>query len=453
VTRKTVSMSGLKFMCAALLALAILAIAHAPASAINIQKVKSPGGIEAWLVEDHSIPLISARFAFRGGAANDPAGKEGVSNFLSGMLDEGAGDLDSQAFQQQLNDHSIQMSFETGRDWFSGRLRTLTENRDKAFGLLALALTKPRFDPKPLQRIRDQLIIEMRRNEQSPNYLASRAWMRAAFGNHVYGRPVNGTAKTLAAITADDLKAAADTLFRKKEMKIAVVGDIDAKTLAGLLDDTFGGLKMPLALTSVPDVEVAGGGVVKLIEMKIPQTVIQFGSKGLKRNDKDFIPAYIVNYILGGGGFSSRLYEEIREKRGLVYSVYSYLVPYKQAGLLMGGAATGNKTVGEALTVIREQIKRLADEGPTAKELDAAKTYLTGSFALRFDTGNKIAGQLIGLQTGDLGADYIDKRNGLINAVTLEDVKRVARRLLDADDLIVTLVGKPENVKLQKTGG
>lgn len=437
----------------ALLGFAIVLLVVWPAQAVEIKRVKSASGIEAWLVEEHSIPLVTVRFAFHGGGVNDPAGRSGLANLLAGTLDEGAGEMTSQAFQSRLKELAMRLSFSAGRHWFSGRLQTLTENRDQAFEMLRLALTAPRFDKTPVERVRGQILTGIRNSATDPRKIAGRTWMSAAFKDHVYARPLSGTADDVKAITADDLRTQAKALLRRDGLMIAVVGDIDEKTLARLLDEVFGTFPEKRVFAPVPEATVSSEPVVKITEMDVPQTVIQFGIAALKRNDKDFIPAYILNHILGGGGFTSRLYGEIREKRGLVYSVYSYLNPLERAGLFVGGAATRNRNVAKTIALVRSEIERMAEHGPTPAELKDAKTYLTGSYALRFDSSAKIASQLLGIQMNSLGIDYIDRRNGLIEAVTLEDVRRAARRFLKADNLIITLVGKPEGVTPVNSGG
>ena len=424
-----------------------LSLTARTAEAVEIQKITTDKGIAAWLVEEHSIPLIAMRFAFRGGSSLDPNDKQGLSSVLSGMLDEGAGDLDSQAFQTALKKIAVRMSFNAGRDNFYGRLQTLSHNKDEAFELLRLALNEPRFEADPLARIKSQLSEALRRQKNDPQSVAVRTWMSIAFSDHPYARNPEGTVEGLDAVTADDLRAVTKRLFAKDRLIISVVGDIDAASLKTLLDKAFADLPEKADAVSVPEASVATGPVRTIVDMDIPQSVIQFGHVGIKRNDPDFIPAYVMNHVLGGGGLTSRLTEEVREKRGLSYSVYSYLSPFNQAGLFLGGAATQNERAGEALEIIERELRRMADDGPTAEELAATKTYLTGSYALRFDTSTKIAGQLLGIQLENLGADYIEKRNSYIEAVTQDDVKRVARRLLKPDSLIVTVVGQPKGIE------
>jgi zinc protease len=413
---------------------------------IEIQSVTSPGGITAWLVEDYTIPLIAMNFSFSGGASVDSDDKAGLANFLSGMLDEGAGDLDSEAFQRRIDELSVRMSFRAQRDHFTGSLQTLSQTREEAFGLLKLALTAPRFDAEPLQRIRGQIVLGILQDNEDPEHIANQAWMRAMFADHPYGRAVEGTAETVNAIQAVDLEALRQRLFARERLRIAVVGDIDAETLKRLLDDTFGALPATSGVAEVAEATPVPGPRIDVIERNIPQSVIRFGHRGIKRDDPDFIPAYMVNSILGGGGFGSRLMQEVREKRGLVYSVFSALQPMRRAGIVFGGAATMNERAAETVAVVHEELERMAVEGPTEEELEEAKTYLTGSYPLNFDSNSKIANQLLAIQEDELGIDYVNRRNGLIEAVRLEDVKRVARRLIDADGLVVTVVGKPEGI-------
>ena len=441
-----------------LLALAVLATPLAtflllapPAEAqTRIERVVSPGGIEAWLVEERGLPIIGLEVSWAGGSVNDPAGKDGLAYLLSATMDEGAGGLDSTAFRQALTDKAITISFDTGREEFSGSMKTLTENRDAAFELLAMALTAPRFDDEPVMRMKRDIATAIARDAQNANAVASKAWFRAAFGDGPYARPRKGTAQTAAALTPDDLRDLHRRLISRQTMMISVVGDIDAPTLSRLLDKTFGGLPEASGIAPIAArVPISGAGF-RGVEMDTPQTVIRFGFEGLLRHDPDFVPAFVLNHILGGGTFSSRLYEEVREKRGLAYGIWTSLRPFDHAALWIGGTATRADRAAETLEVIRAELDRMARNGPTQAELDDAKTYLTGAYPLRFDTNSKIADQLAGIQRQDLGIDYIEKRNGLVEAVTLEDLKRVAARLIKTDNLIVVAVGRPSSIATLK---
>ena len=430
---------GATLTLAAVLAAALVV----PASATRIQKVTSPAGIEAWLVEEHAVPLIAVQFAFLGGSTQDPAGKEGATDLLSTLLDEGAGDLTSEEFQAKLDDLSVQVGFHDGRDRFEGEMKTLSESRDAAFDLLALALNAPRFDGEAVERMRAQSIAARRRADKDPDSIAGRLFSRTVFPDHPYGRAADGNEASIAKVTVDDLKALKSKIFTRKGLKVAVVGDIDAATLAPLLDRVFG--KLPAEGKLAPVAEVAPKSAGRVRETApIPQAVVRFGGPGLKRDDPDFVAAYVMNHILGGGGFSSWLYREVRETKGLAYSVSTGLAPMMHSGLFIGSVGTRADKVEESLAIIRGEIDRMRDEGPSETELKEAKAYLTGSYPLRFDTSDKIAGSLLAIQVDDLGIDYIDKRNSLIEAVTIDDIRRVAKRLFADAPTVVTVGPKAE---------
>ena len=420
---------------------------------MKIERVTSPGGIEAWPVESHANPLIAMRFAFRGGATQDDQDKEGLAYFVSAMMDEGAGELDSIAFQERAQSLAMRMDFDAGRDVMLGNVQTLTANKDAVFDLVRLAMTKPRFDEDAIERVRAQILAGLKFDENDPETVASLAWDRLAFQNHPYGRPIKGTLQSIAAISRDHLKDYVKRVFARDKLVISVVGDIDAATLGLALDQVFGGLPLHSELAPVADANPPLGPTREIIEMDVPQSVAQFGHRGIARKDGDFIPAYVLNYIIGGGGFSSRLMEEVREKRGLAYSVYSNLYPYEHGAVFIGNVATKNEAVGQSLEVIEGELRRLAEQGPTGDELEHAKSYLTGAYALRFESSSSIANQLLWIQIEDLGIDYVNRRNPLVEAVTLDDIRRVAKRLIEADRLITTIVGKPVAAKPKEAPG
>ena len=417
-------------------------------SALSIERVVSAGGIEAWLARDTSVPVISVEIAFReSGSAMDPKGKEGLAYLASGLLDEGAGDLDSQAFRRALEEDVISLSFDAGRDDFTGSLKTLRKNHKKAFDVLRLALSESRFDSEAVERIRNQVLTILAQRADDPDAIAQRTWLSTAFPDHTYGQPRRGTMESVKGITAKDLHGFVDQNLVREKLVIGVSGDIAPEELASLLDHAFGTLpKRRPKRESLGKAEVKGRGKVVVIEKPIPQSIVVFGQVGVKRNDPDYYAAYVMNYLLGGGGLNSRLSKEIREKRGLSYSVYSYLYPLDHAGLLVGQVATRNDRVEESLKLVRAEWKRLAEERVSEEELRDAKTYLTGAFPLTLDSTNRIAGVLVAIQQNDLGIDYIDRRNAYIEAVTVADVARVAKRLLKPELLGVVVVGRPEGL-------
>jgi zinc protease len=422
------------------LALGVLATSPAATAATKVERVVSPGGIEAYLVSEPSIPFLAMSIHFAGGSALDPGGKEGLAYMLSGLLDEGAGPLDSQAFRTELEDLAIHLSFDAQRDSFTGDLKTLSEHRRRAFELLRLALVEPRFDPEPVERIRHQIEASLRRSSEDPDYLASLTWFETAFAGQPYGRPVRGTLESVAGIDVADLRTFVSTRLAKDNLTVGVAGDVTAEELGELLDLAFGDLpatSTPVTLTTTAPL----GGETIFERRDVPQSQVVFGEAGLTRDDPDYYAAYVVNHILGGGGFTSLLTEEVREKRGLAYSVYSYLYPLDHAPIWLGGLGTSNRSVEEALRLVRQEIGRVARGEISQERLDDAKTYLTGSFPLRLTGNDRIAQTLVGMQVDDLGIDYLDRRNSYIEAVTLEDARRVAARLYHPDNLLTVVVG------------
>lgn len=434
------------------LILAALVAFGGPAKATKIERIVSPGGIEFWFVRDGTVPLVSIEFAFRGGAVQDPDDKLGLAEMTVSTLDEGAGDLDSTAFHGRMERNAIELQIRASREHVRGTLRTLKLNQDEAFNLLRLALNQPRFDPPAVERIRAQTLVSLQRQSVNPNSIASRTWWAHAFPNHPYGRPVSGTIETVARITPDDMRDYARRVLARDNLKLGVVGDIDAETAGRLIDQTFGTLPGKAQLKPVADTRMQGLGSRTVVDLNVPQAVINFGGPGIARKDPDFMAGYIVNHILGGGSFSSRLYREVREVRGLAYGVSTSLMWFERAAVLIGGTATRADGTAETIDVIEAEYRKMAADGPTEDELNKAKTYLKGSFALNLDTSTKIASQLVQMQIDDLGIDYIDRRSAMIDAVTLDDARRVAKRLLSSG-LLVTVVGKPKGVTARPTGG
>ena len=427
--------------------LGFLFIASNQVMAVEIKTVTSKGGITAWLVEAPQNPIVSMRFRFKGGSALDPENLQGLADMTVSTIDEGAGDLDSQAFRRILDDKSIGLSFSAGRDYINGQLKTLVRDQDQAFKLLSMAMIKPRFDAEPVNRIRSQILSSIKSASQNPHSVASKTLFQTYFAGHPYGKNPNGTEKTISAITTQDMQNFVRSRFAKNNLVIGVVGDITPEKLGLLLDKTFGQLPEKAAPWAIPEAQPKLSQKTIVKQMDVPQSAIVFAANGLKRDDPDFYTAYVMNHILGGGSFTSRLYQEVREKRGLVYSVYTSLMPFENAGIIYGGAATANKRASETLNVLKGEWGKMAKSGVTEQELSDAKTFLTGSFPLRFTSSDNIATMLVGIQMADLGIDYINRRNSLIEAVGIQDIKRVAKRLLGNKSFLTVIVGKPQGVK------
>ena len=416
------------------------------ADAFEIKQVTSNSGITAWLVEDHKNPLITMQFMVRSGSSIDPKTKTGLAYLVSGLLDEGAGDLDSKSFQAALEKNSIGLSFNARMDSFSGTLSTLTETKEEAFLLLALAIKEPRFDPEPTLRVKSQIAASLRASKENPNNIAGKLWWQLAFPSHAYGRPKKGTPETLASITREDMKDYVNKNLIKDNISISVVGDITTGELSAVLDDIFGDLPSSSSRNELRDTRVKNSGETVVVERDIPQSVVIFGHDGIKRDDADWYAATILFEILAGG-FGSRLTEEIREKRGLTYGVAAYPLPLDKAGVIVGSVSTVNGRVAESIRLIRDIWRRFGEEGPTIEEIQNAKDYINGSFSLRFTNSKTIVGVLNALQRFDLGKNYIEERPNFIAKVTPEDLKRVAKRIFKAESLTFVIVGNPVNIK------
>jgi len=428
------------FIVAACLAITAVTSTTSHAAA-KIQHLISPGGIEAWFVQDATVPLVAMEFGMSGGAAQDPADKSGVGNMVASLIDEGSGDLDSKTFHERLDRRAIELSFSATRDYFRGSLRMLKDNKDEAFDLLRMSLTSPHFDSADVERIRAQILSGLRRDTSNPSALASRKFLQIAFGDHPYGRQSNGTLESVPNITIADLKDYVRRVLAKENLKIAVVGDIDAASLGKLLDRTFGALPAKANLAPVPEVEATRPPQREFIPLDVPQTVVTFGGPGIKRNDPNFMAAYVVNHILGGGALSSRLYREVREKRGLAYSVYDTLLWMDHSALFFGNTATRADRAGETVDAVNREVRRMAEVGPTQQELDEAKSYLKGSRMLSLDTSSKLASAMLQYQLDHLPIDYFEKRNAAVEAVTLEDARQAAQRLW-GHGLLTVIVGR-----------
>jgi zinc protease len=409
--------------------------------ASRIQKVRTRSGIEAWLIEDHSMPLLSLSFAFKGGVLQDPADMPGAAALLAGLLDKGAGTCDAAAFQQALDDDAIEIGFGVGGESLSGQMRTLSSARHQAFDLLTSALCTPRFDPDALERQRDRMASGLQQALHDPGKVAARAFRTSCYGDHPCGRSADP--ESLARITRDDIVALRCRIMARDNLKVACVGAIGPAELAEQLDRVFSGLPSAAQLVGVPQAAIGGVGTRQVIALDVPQSLIRFGREGIRRDDADYDAATIVNHCLGGGSFTSRLFREVREKRGLCYSIATQNVDRDHTALFGGTTATSNARAAEALGVIDGQLRLLAKEGIGAGELAKAKQYLIGSYALRFDTSQKIAGVLCKLQLTGIDASRVDTRNAAIAAVSVEDAARTASRLIGNGDMLVVIAGKP----------
>ena len=409
------------------------------ANALNIENVTSKKGITGWLVEDNTVPVVSIQFSIGGGTTQDPEGKEGLANLMTGLFDEGAGDLDSQAFQSRLDELGAEMAFSVTRDRMRGNMKMLAEKRDEALNLLALAVQKPRFDDEAIDRIREQLVAELKASEKDPKTIAQNRLLTLIYGKHPYARRGEGTPETLATINRDDLVKAHHTMFARDNIHIGIVGPVSANEAATIIDKIFGALPEKAELKKIEEAKLNLGGMAN-VNYDLPQTSLMLVYPGVKRNDPDFFAAYLMNYVLGGPGLTSRLFSEVREKRGLAYTVGSSLMLYDHSATLAVSTGTRSSEAQKSLSTIRSEVKKMADEGVSEQELDEAKSYVIGSYAVQnMGSSSDIAATLVSLQDENLPIDYIEKRRALIEAITRDQVKAVAEKLLRPEPALLII--------------
>lgn len=427
--------------------LLLAAPAFAKDSVLDIQEVQSPGGVNAWLVEDHSIPVIALKFSFQGaGSSNETEATQGLARIASNTMDEGAGDLDSQAFQKELQDLSISLRFSAGRDDFGGSLKTLSVNKDRAFELLKMALAEPRFDDEPLGRMVAANQSRIRSSLSDPNWIAARIMNDKAYAGHPYALNSGGTLSTLGTITPDMLRDFVKTQLTRDRLKIGAAGDITPDELGALVDDLFGSLPEKSDVKAAEDFELQNTGELIVYERDIPQTVIEMNQPGIARTDDDYQYAVVLNYILGSSGFGSRLMEEVREKQGLTYGIYSSLSTMDNISTLSVSTSTANKNAGKIVEMVNAEWDKMLKDGINEEELKAAQDYLIGSLPLSLTSTDAIAGLLLSIQVDDFPINYLDIRQETIKNATVNDIERVASRLLDPEKFIIVMVGQPDGI-------
>jgi zinc protease len=425
----------------------LCALISTPAHAVDIQEVKgSKSGVKAWLVENHKLPIIAMRFAFQGGSEQDTADKQGLAALTMRALTEGAGTFDAAAFQQQLADKSITIGFSAERDMLSGGLKCLSVDKETAFDLLRLSLTEPRFESTDIERLRAQQLSGIKQQFSNPGWQARYALLSQLFAGHPYSQRRLGTLQTLPSLTRDDIKTFAANHLARNTLTVAVAGDITADELSVALDKIFADVPAKARLKFVGDVQEMKEFPSILVRRKGTQTELLFAMPGPKRSDPDYYATEVANYILGGGGFASRLMQDVRDKSGLTYGISTDVSSSQHAGLIVGHTAVDNPKTAEALEVIRENMRRFHDDGPTLQEVVAAKDYLTGAMPLMLTSTDKIAGLMVHMQRENLGRDYLDRYVNIIRSVTERDIERALTRFFNPEKLTLVMVGLPEKV-------
>jgi zinc protease len=431
------------------LAAGLVGLTARSAGAVDIKPLTTPAGIKAWLVEDKSVPVVTLSFSFAGGAATEPEAQKGVTSLMATLLTDGAGAAPAQAFKQRVEAAAMSLGFSAGLDRLNGSLRTLSANRQEGFELLRLALAQPRFDSDMVEQRRAQTIAALNQAMQRPTTVAERTLMANLFPGHPYGLNPDGTPASVKAIKVDDIRKRAADVLGRAGLIVAAVGDIDEAELARQLDRAFGELPAGGATGLPPDWSPPTKPRTVVVERQVPQSAVRMALPSIARLDPDWQAAFVMTHILGGGGQQSRLFAEVREKRGLAYGASAGLRAYRKASLLAVSTASANERVAEAVKVVRAEMARLRNDGVGEQELGDAKTYLTGSLPVSLDSSSSVAGLLHSMLVDGLPRDYLARRTSLIASVTAEDVKRMARRLLRDDILTTVVVGKPDGLSAE----
>lgn len=418
---------------------------------VAFKSITSPGGITAGMVEDYTVPIITIAFAFEGGASQDPDDKVGLAALMSSLFDEGAGDLDSNAFQARLDEVGLEMGFSANFDSFTGFARMLADQREGATELLALAVNEPRFDQPAIERMRSQVLAGIASRSQDPGYAARRIWNEALFGTHPYARPLEGTAESLPEITSDDLRRFHKALFARSNVKIGIVGALDEEAAGKMIDAIFGALPESPQLSDIPPATLSFGRSLA-VDYRLPQTSINLAYPGIKEDDPDYFAAYVMTEMLAGSSLLSELNREVREKRGLSYGVSGGLVNLDKADALTIGTSTRPDQSAEAIEVIRATIARMAENGPAPAALERTKRYLIGAYPInQLRSSVAIASTMVVQQLQGLPIDYVEERRNRIEAVTSEDITRVAQRIFSAEPSLLQVGPGAKTAEAQAT--
>lgn len=416
----------------------------------EIQQFVTPGGVSVWLVSEPSIPILAVQMAWKGGTSSDPDGLQGLGELVTYNMNEGAGDLDSLGFQTAMEDLNMDFSCAAGAEWTTCSISTLTENAGGAMSLVASAFAAPRFDEGPFERFLREKEVGLKTRETNPNYLAWRAGAKALYPDHPFAREVS--AESLAALTPDLARQHMRALMTKDRLLVTAVGAVTPEELAPLIDEVAAGLPQTGALVPVEPIDLAAVPATEIIvPLEQPQSLVRFTGPGISRDNPDFFPAFVLNYTLGAGSFESRLMKTLRVEKGLTYGISTSIDPGPTLKTWSGGGQTKNESAGEFIAGIKSELTKFVESGVTEQELADAKAYLTGSYPLGFDSNAKIASQMMGVRQENLGVDYFDRRNALVNAVALEDVNRVAKTYLDPARYSFFVVGQPQGIETPAT--
>ncbi|MHB8728470.1 MAG: M16 family metallopeptidase [Sulfuricaulis sp.] len=409
----------------------------------KIQHWTLANGARVYFVETHELPMLQIRAVFDAGSSRDPAGKAGLASLTAAMLDEGAGKFTADDIASQFEGQGAEFGADVDRDMATVSLRSLSDTSllDPALDLFATVLSVPSFPPASLERLRAQALVSLQKDAESPGAVGEKAFFRALYGAHPYAHDARGDQASLKAIAREDLAAFHRQYYVGANAWLVIVGDVSVQQARDIAQHVVGRLPAGRAVVPLSPVRELRAPVEKKISFPATQTHIYLGQPGMRRGDPDYFPLYVGNYILGGGGLVSRLAVEVREKRGLSYSVYSYFMPLRLPGPFLVGLQTKNDQSQKALKIARQVLADFVAKGPTDEELDAAKKHITGGFPLRMDSNGKIADYLAVIGFYGLPLTYLDDFIPQVEAVTADQVRQAFRRRVHPDKMVTVVVG------------
>ncbi len=415
----------------------------------SIQHWQSVSGAKVLFVEDHDIPMLDVAVSLPGGSSYDSAQKSGLAAITHHLLDLGSQGMNEDDTARGLADLGAQLGGGFDQDRASLSLRTLSNTavRDKALAIMASVLQHPLYSPEILAREQTRIIAGLKEAETKPESIADKAFQKAVYGDHPYALQVSGTVDSVRALTVQDLQDFYRTHYNANHAVVAIMGDVSreqagviAEQLTSQLPKTAVELRLPQVVKEIPASELR-------VSHPATQSHILIGAPGMSRSDPDYFPLYVGNYILGGGGFVSRLMNEVREKRGLAYSVYSYFMPLKQTGAFQVGLQTKKEQADEALALVRKTLSDFIAQGPTERELIAAKQNIVGGFPLRIDSNRKILEYLSIIGFYDMPLTYLDDFTRRVDQVSVVQIRDAFKRHIDPQHMATVIVGAPEGDK------
>ena len=409
-------------------------------AAVNIDSWITDKGARVLFVKNHDLPIIDVEVSFKAGSAYDRLESAGTASLTNHMMLLGSDNLKQEEIINKFTEIGAEIGSGFDQDKSSFSLRTLSEKKQEAFKLFQLVLHKPNFDKDIVEREKQRYISSIRQSDTLPDSIGSKAFMKAMYGDHSYALPSSGFVESIEKINVTDLKSFYDSTYLPKSAVIVIVGDLSKKEATLFANQISHDLPSNKNLQSLKEVKLNQSQTIK-IDHPSSQAHLHFGYPIMKRGDKDFFPLYVGNYILGGGGFVSRLTEEVREKKGYVYSVYSYFMPMQEKGPFQIGLQTKKEQIDQAFDLVKKVVKEFIDFGPTEKELVAAKSNMVGGFPLRLDSNKKIMNYISMMAFYNYPLDYLETFSEKVKAVTTEQIKDAFKRRVKLDEFTTVIVG------------